>query len=76
MRGNNFHVQMVVSLTPMVKALLIVNAAIWLAAVVIIQGFVTKDTVFFSIFGLAPGKFIETFQLWQPFTYMLSLIHI
>jgi len=70
MRGNNFHVQMVVSLTPMVKALLIANAAIWFVAVVIFQGFITKDTVLFSLFGLSPGKFVESLQVWQPLTYM------
>jgi len=70
MKGNNFHVQMVVSLTPMVKALLIANGAIWLAAVVVLQGFILKNNMLFNIFGLAPGNFIESFQVWQPLTYM------
>ena len=70
MRGNNYHVQMVVSLTPMVKALLIANAVIWLAAVVIVQGFITKNTLFFNLFGLSPKHFVESLSLWQPFTYM------
>jgi membrane associated rhomboid family serine protease len=61
---------MVVSLTPMVKALLIINAVIWLCAVVIFQGFITKNTMIFNIFGLAPGSFIENIKLWQPITYM------
>lgn len=70
MKTNNYQVQMVVSLTPMVKAILIANALIWLVAVVIFQGYITKDLSIFNYLGLAPALAFEKFYLWQPFTYI------
>jgi membrane associated rhomboid family serine protease len=60
---------MVVSLTPMVKAILVANALIWVAAVVILQGFVLKSNFVFELFGLSANG-IQNLFLWQPLTYM------
>jgi membrane associated rhomboid family serine protease len=80
MKSSNYQVQMIVSLTPMVKALLVINAVIWLLGVVIAQGFILKNTIIFDIFGLSGTGVLENFQLWQPLTYMFlhseSIWHI
>lgn len=70
MKSNNYHVQMIVSLTPMVKAILLANSIIWLAAVIIAQEFIFKNNVVFDLFGLSAAGVLESFKLWQPVTYM------
>ncbi len=70
MKSNNYYVQMTVTLTPMVKALLIANAVIWFVGVVIAQEFILKNNMVFNTFGLSAGGVLESFKLWQPVTYM------
>ncbi len=71
---------MIVTLTPMVKALLIANAFVWLIGVVILQGFVLKNNMLFDLFGLSGSGVLQSFNLWQPITYMFlhseSIWHI
>lgn len=80
MKSSNFKVQMVVTLTPMVKAILIANAVIWFVAVVILQGFIFKSNVIFDNFGLSGDGVLGSLKLWQPLTYMFlhsaSIWHI
>ncbi len=68
--NNSYQIQMVVSLTPAVKTLLIVNGLVWAIGVIIIQEMVLKNSMLFSVFGLSPAVFTGKFFLWQPFTYM------
>lgn len=68
--NNSYQIQMVVSLTPAVKTLLIINGLVWVIGVVIFQGMVTQDSIIFDYFGLSPAVFTGKFFLWQPFTYM------
>lgn len=56
--------------TKTVKALVIINVAIWVVAVLILQGMVLRDQSVFQIFGLVPDRFLFNFWFWQPFTYM------
>ncbi len=61
---------MTVSLTPMVKALLIINGLLWVLTVFILQQFFFKDGSIFLELGLSPISFIYDLKVWQPFTYM------
>ncbi len=70
MRSNNYYVQMTVTITPMVKALLIANTVIWFLAVIVAQGFIFKNNIVFDVFGLSAGGVLESFKLWQPITYI------
>lgn len=81
MKGRNqYHIQMVVSLTPAVKTLLIVNGLIWVLGVIFLQETLLKNNLIFDYFGLSPGLAVKQFYLWQPFTYMFlhspNLTHI
>lgn len=71
---------MVVTLTPMVKAILIANAVAWLVAVVVLQGMILKDNSIFESMGLSGNGVLGSFKLWQPLTYMFlhsaSIWHI
>lgn len=81
MRGyNNYQIQMTVSLTPMVKALLLINGLVWFLGVVILQSYVLKNNSLFLEFGLSPLSFIYDVKVWQPLTYMFlhgeGIMHI
>lgn len=71
---------MTVSLTPMVKALLIINGLVWFFGVLIFQTYVLKDNSVFANFGLSPLSFIYDAKVWQPLTYMFlhgeGIMHI
>lgn len=71
---------MVIPMTPVVKALLIINVVLWLLAVVVLQGMVLKNGDVFAWFGMIPQSVIFEFKLWQPFTYLFlhsaQLTHI
>jgi len=56
--------------TKTVKALVIANVAIWVLGILILQGIFLKNTVLFQTFGLVPDRFLFSFWIWQPFTYM------
>jgi membrane associated rhomboid family serine protease len=62
--------QMSVPFTPMVKRLVIANCAIWVGAVVILQGLILGGDRVFELFALVPSRVIVDFWVWQPFTYM------
>jgi membrane associated rhomboid family serine protease len=63
-------IQGVMPLTPVVKKLIIINVAIWVVFVLILQNFVLKSGEIFEWFGFMPVRFFHDFWLWQPFTYM------
>ncbi len=67
MYGRNVNVRFGGPLTPVVKKLLIINAAIF-----IVQQFLSpfQPGVMENLFGLSHTGFIHQFKLWQPFTYM------
>lgn len=62
--------QMNIRITPTVKKLIIINLAIWMLAVVILQGFILKAPLVTNIFGFTPNRVFTEFWVWQPFTYM------
>lgn len=62
--------QTAVPLTRTVKWLVIINVAVWIGLVLILQGIVLRNSIIFDIFGLTPYKLINEFWVWQPFTYM------
>ena len=67
-------------LSPIVKALIIVNGVIWFLLVVFLQGLFLKTNVVFYFLGLVPNQVFDSFWLWQVFTYMFvhseSVFHI
>lgn len=58
--------QFVVSISPMVKKLIIINVAIWLVASLVLQRWFPV----FEWFGLVPSSVFFSFHIWQIFTYM------
>jgi len=68
------------SLTPMVKKLIIINVAIWFFLVLVWQKFFMDQPNLFAWFGLTPERMVNVFWIWQPFTYMFlhsySVFHI
>jgi membrane associated rhomboid family serine protease len=61
-------VQMNLTITPMVKLLIIVNLVIWVVLQILMEAW--AKIPFTKYFALYPGKFIYEFALWQPLTYM------
>lgn len=57
-------------LTKAVKRIIIINVAIWLIGVVILQKLVFQSPFLFHWFALTPLSVIQDFFVWQPFTYM------
>ena len=70
----------IVQMTPVVKALMIINVAIWLFGQVILEQYFLEGNPLIRYFGLIPVRVVEDFFLWQPLTYMflhsMSLTHI
>ncbi len=66
--NRNSQVQMTVPFTPVVKALVIANLAIWIVCQVILEGYF--HIPFTAFLGLFPSEFLFHFFLWQPVTYM------
>ncbi|MBI4467202.1 MAG: rhomboid family intramembrane serine protease [Acidobacteria bacterium] len=66
-------------LTPVVKKLIIANAAVFVLTF-LLQVFSRPLAVsFISLFGLVPQGFLFEFRLWQPLTYLFlhaSLMHL
>ncbi|MCB0355613.1 MAG: rhomboid family intramembrane serine protease [Bdellovibrionales bacterium] len=62
--------QMQIQMTAMVKKLIIINVAIWLLFVMILQKVFFSQAYIYEYFGLIPKSFLFDFFLWQPFTYM------
>ena len=57
--------------TPLgVKWLLQANVLIWFVFVVLLQGFVLKESLVFHFLGLVPTDTVYKFFLWQPVSYM------
>ena len=58
-------------LSPIVKALILINGVVWFCLVVFLQGlFFNKEPVVFISLGLIPNQVFENFWIWQIFTYM------
>lgn len=70
--------QMHLSITPVVRALIITNVVVWVAFQLLMEGY--GGVHFSRFFALYPGKFVYEFYLWQPLTYMflhsLQVSHI
>lgn len=66
--------------TPAVKKLIIINLAIWIFLLVILENLILRQPYITMYFGLIPQTMIENFFFWQPVTYMflhaLSPMHI
>ncbi len=67
-------------LTPVVKKLIIINVAVWVIGVLIIQQYFFEKDNLFLWFGLQPVTIFAKFWLWEFFTYMFlhsnSLFHV
>lgn len=63
-------IQMSVPLTKVVKILIILNVAIWIGAVLILQGMVLQSNAIFDVFALTPYRVINEFWVWQFVSYM------
>ncbi len=65
--------------SPLVKALVAANAAVWFFLILLLQQFFLDSPYVFQFLGLVPSEFLSGF-LWQPFTYMFihssGLFHI
>lgn len=68
MRGD--YQQSVVPLTYIVKRLIIINVAIWVGLILIVQNIFLSSPYFFEWFGFIPLHFFKDFWIWQIFTYM------
>ena len=66
----NQQFQSAVPFTGVVKKLVIINVAIWIVGVLIIQRMILGDDRFFEWFALVPEKIFTKFWVWQLFTYM------
>ncbi|MBT4760649.1 MAG: rhomboid family intramembrane serine protease [Bdellovibrionaceae bacterium] len=78
MRGQ---VQFSVPFSPVVKKLVIINVAVWIGLILILQQLVLDKPLVFAWFSLIPSKAMGDFFIWQPFTYMFlhspnSVFHI
>ncbi len=66
--------------TKTVKALVIINVAVWVVGVLILQNMILKGPILFQTLGLVPDRFLFSFWFWQPFTYMFlhssSVFHV
>lgn len=62
--------QISIPMTEMVKKLIIVNVAVWVGLVMIVEKVFFDEPFVFRYFGLVPGSFVSDFFIWQPFTYM------
>ncbi len=60
----------VVPLTKAVKALIIVNVAVWVGLVLVVQNLFLHGNQIFDWFALVPARVISDFWVWQTFTYM------
>ncbi len=56
--------------TPAVKKLIIINLAIWVVLLVILENLILSEPYITMYFGLIPQTMIENFFVWQPVTYM------
>lgn len=70
MKSSTYNVNFVVQLTPVVKALMIINVCFWLVGTVILQGYVLDQNYIFEWLGLVPNSTVFGFKFWQPLTYM------
>lgn len=53
-----------------VRALIVINSVIFLVGVLILQPFLLGDGRLNEWFALTPARLINSFWVWQPFTYM------
>ncbi len=63
-------IQMSVPLTKTVRTLIILNVAIWVGLILILQNVVLGSTAIFDFLALTPYRVISDFWVWQLFTYM------
>lgn len=70
MAGAGPQFQIAIPLTPVVKRLLIINGAIWVGVILILQKFILNEPVIFKWFGFVPSSVLLDFWIWQPFTYL------
>ena len=72
--------QIGLTLSPMVKRLVILNVAVWFIGQVIIEKLVLKTPYITAYLGLVPEMFFTKFFIWQVFTFnflhSLNILHI
>lgn len=72
--GPQMQFSMMAPMTPVVKALIIVNGAIWIGLQLILSPIASRffgvDLNLDYLFGLVPNNVIFKFFVWEPLTYM------
>jgi membrane associated rhomboid family serine protease len=69
--GGNMQFSMMVQMTPVVRAIIITCASIWLIFQLILGKLVFGDSeLLIQLFGLVPSNVVHHFFLWEVFTYM------
>lgn len=68
--GPQMQFNMVAPVTPVVKALLIANVAIWVVLQLIVERLLLKEPFLTYVFGLVPNNVITKFFVWEFGTYM------
>ena len=71
--SGQYQMQSVMPITPMVKKLIIINVAIWLVGILILENMILGTSFLTEYFGMTPGRVVYDFWIWQPFTY--SFLH-
>lgn len=69
-RNTSYPINFVVTFTPIVKYLMIINLVLWLVGTIILQGYVFNENYVFQWLGMVPNSTVFGFKLWQPLTYM------
>lgn len=67
-------------LSPVVKALILINFVVWFILVVLLQGLFLKSPIIYALLGLMPHQVFDNLWWWQIVTYMFvhaeSVFHI
>ncbi len=58
------------TMTPVVKALIISCVAVYVVGVIFLQAMLWQSPWLFRYLGVVPQSLVESFFIWQPFTYM------
>ena len=58
------------SISPVVRAIVIINFVVWFGLVILLQGMFFKNSIVYDYLGLMPGQVFNDLWLWQVVTYM------
>ena len=79
-RYPNYSQMQLVTMSPMVKRIIIVNVFVWLVLQSIVENLFLSHPYFTQYLSLTPRSLVESFFIWQPLTYMFlhsdSVFHV